>query len=145
MEKGRTQSLHFRSNFDPPFFLEAKIEEKEEVVVRKNVSHWAIHICQNQGSNISPLSGKNTITFCTIWAIFGRKQSTVTSHGVRTKIWYILFHLHKDWSTSCKKKLVSTLFSFAATDCKEFLSLAAFLGTTPTFLKKISQITWCRI
>ena len=39
--------------------------------------HWAIQICQTQGSISHPLTGKNTITFCTIWDIFSRKQGGV--------------------------------------------------------------------
>ena len=41
---------------------------------------------QNQGSISCPLSGKNIITFYTIWAIFGRKQDGVTIQSVRIKI-----------------------------------------------------------
>ena len=62
----------------------------------------------------SLLSGKSTITFHTIWTIFGRKQGGVTSQTVRIKIWHILFHPHNSWSTSSKKILVTSLSSFAA-------------------------------
>ena len=83
--------------------------------------------------------------FCNIWAIFSRNRGRgVTSQRVRIKIWEILFHPHDSWSSSCKKNLIPTFSSFATTDHKGhfrkwypgFLSLAAFLGTTPTFLKK---------
>ena len=87
---------------------------KKSVLLMKNFCYWAIPICQNQGSISSPLSMKNKITFCTIWAIFGRKQAMVTSQGIRIKIWHMLFHLHNSWSTSCKKVLVPALSSFAA-------------------------------
>ena len=81
MKKGRTQSLHFWSNFDPRFPLKM-VTIKEEVVAWKNHSHWAIKICQNEGSTFSPLSEKNTITFCTIQVFFGLKQGGVTSQRV---------------------------------------------------------------
>ena len=42
------------------------------------------------------------------------------------------------------KNLIPTLSSFAAIGHKWFSSLAAFLGTTHKFLKKMSQISWCR-
>ena len=50
-------------------------------------------------------------------------------------------HPHDSWSTSCKKNLVTTLFRFAAIGRKGFSSLATFLGTTPTFLKKLGWIS----
>ena len=34
----------------------------------KNLSDWAIEICQNQGSISSPFFRKDTITFCKICA-----------------------------------------------------------------------------
>ena len=43
------------------------------------------------------------------------------------------------------KKFVPILSSFVAIGHKRFSSLAAFLGTTPTFLKKMGQISWCKI
>ena len=86
--------------------------------MRKNFSHWAIQICENQGSISSPLFGKNAITLCNIWAIFARKEGEVTSQKVRIKIWQILFYAHDSWSTFCKKKLVPTFSSFVAIDHK---------------------------
>ena len=63
------------------------------------------------------------------------KQGGVTSERIRIKIWHILFHplLLVNF---LGKKLVPTLFSFAATDHRGFSSLAAFSGTIPTFKKK---------
>ena len=65
-------------------------------------------------------SHKNTytITFCSIWDIFIRKQGGVTSQRGRIKIWQIPFHLHDSWSTSCKKNLIQIFSSFAAIDRK---------------------------
>ena len=79
MERGRTQS----STFDPTstllFLLKMAKIEKKSAVVRKNFSHWAIQICQNEVFISSSFSRKNTITFCNIWDIFTRKQDGVTS------------------------------------------------------------------
>ena len=52
IEKGRIQSLHFRSNFDTPLSPEdgwnqkkkIKIKKKKKKIARKNFSHWAIQI-----------------------------------------------------------------------------------------------------
>ena len=44
----------------------------------KYVKIKAMQTYQNQDPIFSPLSGKNTISFCSIWAIFGRKQDQVT-------------------------------------------------------------------
>ena len=40
----------------------AKIKKKK-AIVRKNFSHWAVQICQNQGFISSSFSGKNTVSF----------------------------------------------------------------------------------
>ena len=60
---------------------------------------------------LSP-SRENTIVFCIIYAILGRKHGGVTSQRVRIKIWHILFHLHSSWSNSCKQKFASNTFEF---------------------------------
>ena len=70
----------------------------------KNYSHWTIQICLNQSSICSPLSRKNTITLCNIWAIFARKQGRVTNQSVRIKIWQNF--------ENCKIILVSTYSSY---------------------------------
>ena len=124
MKKGRTQSLHFWSNFDPRFPLKM-VTIKEEVVAWKNHSHWAIKICQNEGSTFSPLSEKNTITFCTIQVFFGLKQGGVTSQRVGIT--------HTIPGQLLVKKTWLQHFSVS--------SLATFLGTTPTFLKKLGWIS----
>ena len=100
---------------------------------------------QNRGFISSPLSGKNTITFCNIWAIFARKQGGVTSERVRIKIRQNLFHPHSSCQISVKKFCFQhspVLRLYISKDISEkcwtrFSSLAAFLGTTPTCLKKI--------
>ena len=69
-----------------------------------NMSKWSLYP--------SPLSWKNTITFCNIWDIFTRKQGRVTSQKSSTKIWQILFHPHDSWSTFYKKILVQIFSSF---------------------------------
>ena len=81
-------------NFGPTLNLcfPLKMAEIEKKVVRKNFSHWAIRKYKNQDSFSCPLSGRDAIIFCTIWAIFSRKQGGVTSQRVRIKIWHILFH-----------------------------------------------------
>ena len=86
--------------------------------MRKNFSHSAIQICQNQGFISSPFSEKNTIIFCNIWAIFVTKQGGVSSQRARIKTWQILFHSHDSLSTSCKKILVPAFSSFVAIDHK---------------------------
>ena len=43
------------------------------------------------------LFGKNTFTFCNIWANFAGKQDRVTSQRVRIKIWQNLFHPPDSW------------------------------------------------
>ena len=65
----------------------------------KILNHWTIKICQNQGPIFSLLSGKNTIIFCTIWAIYVWKQGRVTHSRVRIKIWLSLFYQQDSWST----------------------------------------------
>ena len=80
--------------------------------MRKNFSHWAIQIYQNEVFISSPLSGKNTVTFCNICDIFIRKQGGVKSQRNRIKIWQKLFHPHDSGSTSCKKILVQ-IFQFS--------------------------------
>ena len=40
--------------------------EKKKLLVGKNVSHWAIQICQNKVSTSSPLSSKNKFS-CFSW------------------------------------------------------------------------------
>ena len=68
-------------------------------------------LCQNHGPISFLYSGKNAITFCAIWVIFGRKQGEVTSKRVGIKVWHILFYLHDFWSTSCKNIFVGALFA----------------------------------
>ena len=121
MEKGRTQNLHFWSDFEPLFPPEDGQNQKLLAALRKNISHWAIKICQNQGSISSPLSGKNKITFCTIWAVFDRRQDRVTSQMVIIKLRHNLFHSHDSWSNSCKKILFPTLSIFAVVGHKRHL------------------------
>ena len=41
---------------------------------------------QNRGFISSPLSGKNTITFCNIWAIYARKQGGFTVQELESKL-----------------------------------------------------------
>ena len=89
------------------------MKKKHELTTGKNFSHWAIQIFQNQASISSLISGKNTIAFYTIWAIFGRKQG-----GVTIKTWYILLHPNDSWSTSWKI-FVPVISSFAAIGHKE--------------------------
>ena len=49
MEKRRTQSLHFWSNFDPPFFTWRWAKLKKISGSGKNLRYWAIQICQTEG------------------------------------------------------------------------------------------------
>ena len=89
-----------------------------------------------------PLSRKNTITFCNIWAIFARKQGRTTNQRVRIKLWQNF--------VNSLKLLVLKFSSFAAIDHKgyfrkiltEFLSLTPFLGTAPSRVKKKERIKW---
>ena len=74
-------------------------------------------IRQNKDFISSSLSGKNMITICNIWATFAWKWG-VTSQRVRIKVWQILFNPHYFWSTSCKKIMITTFWSFPATDYK---------------------------
>ena len=61
-------------------------QNKNINIFQEYYSHLAIQIWQNQGSISSPLSRKNMITFCSIWAIFSRKQGIVTHTRARIKI-----------------------------------------------------------
>ena len=109
IETRRTQNLHFWSTLDvppPPVPLSPRF-----YLIAIGLSR---DIKINQCSISSPCSGKNTITFCTSWAFFGKKQGGVTDQSVRTKIWHMLFHSQNCWSTSCKKILVLILSSFEA-------------------------------
>ena len=78
MKKSRIQGLRFWSNFDHPFFPVDGLNRKDITSGQENFSHWAIQIFQTQGLTSSPLFGKNTITFCNIWAGF---SSLVTFLG----------------------------------------------------------------
>ena len=89
----------------------------------KNLSHWAIQICQNQGSIPSPLSRKNTI-----FAIFGqflpgnRAESKIK--GLESKFYKMLY--------ICISMLVPTFSSFAAIQRsfqKRFKQFAESIGT----------------
>ena len=116
---GDAQSLHFWFNFDPRFSLKiAKIEKNK--YLRKNFTHRAIQISPNQGSISSCLSTKNTITFCPILAIFGRKLAKIKGQRVRIKIWNSLFYQHGSWASSSQTSLVPPLSSFAAMSAKIF-------------------------
>ena len=86
--------------------------------MQKNFSRWAIQICQNQGFISSPLSGKNTISFCITWVIFARKQSGVTSERARINVWQNPFHPHNSDQLPPKKILFPTFSGFAAIDHK---------------------------
>ena len=112
MEKGRTESLHFLSNFHPLFPLKMAEIEIYKQQCKKNFSQ----IRQNKGFISSSLPGKNMITICNIWAIFARRQKGVTSQRIRIKIWQILFHPHYSWSISCIKNFDSVIFQFCG--CK---------------------------
>ena len=63
MKKRRTQSLNFWSNFDQQFPAEDG-QNRKTAIAGKNFSHWAIQICENQGSISSHLSEK---TFRNSW------------------------------------------------------------------------------
>ena len=88
----------------------------------------------------SLLFRKNTIIICNIWANFARKQGRVTNKRVSIKIWQNFVNLLKHFG--------SNIFLFCSyrsqrTFQKNFngiLSLAAFLGTMPTFLKKMNKL-----
>ena len=62
MEKEGPQACIF-FNFNPPFPLEDGQSRKLHIFTRKNFSHWAIEISENQVSISFLLSGKDTITF----------------------------------------------------------------------------------
>ena len=117
--------------------------------MRKNFSPWAIHSCQNENFISSPLSGKNTITFCNIWDNFTRRHGGVTSQRGRIKIWQMLLHPHDSWSTSCKKLLFQIFSSFAATYHKghfrKILTQIFKFGTIPISFKNLNYSTRCRI
>ena len=88
LEKEWTQNLGF-CNFDHPFSPDNGLNRKK-------------YIFTDQGSISRPVSVKNMITFCTLWAILGRKQGVVTRQRVRIKIGHILFHPHGSWLNSSK-------------------------------------------
>ena len=112
MEKRRTQNLHFWSSYDHPFPSEDDRNRKRQAVVGKTLSHWAIQICQNQDYISSHLSGKSTIIFFNIWALFARKQGRVTNQRVRIKIWQNFVNLWKHFGSNifqfCSYKSQST-------------------------------------
>ena len=66
----------------------------------KNLSHWAVQICQYQGSISTPRSRKYTITFCIIWAAFARKQGSVTNQSFKIKIWQNFVNLQNHFGSN---------------------------------------------
>ena len=80
-----TRSTQNLPHFNPLFPSEGG-QNKKINIFQEYYSHLAIQIWQNQGSISSPLSRKNMITFCSIWAIFSRKQGIVTHTRAGIKI-----------------------------------------------------------
>ena len=75
-------------------------------------------MCQNQGFISSSFSGKNTITFCNIWAILPRRRAGPQVKGLENLSLTKPILFTQFLSTSYKKYLVPTFFSFAAVDHK---------------------------
>ena len=77
------------------------------------------------------------------WRFLGRLFQFLIVY--KKKVYPIL--PHDSWLTSCKTNLVPILSIFATIGHKGHSRkiLTAFLGTTSTFLKQISEISWCRI
>ena len=67
-----------------PCFL-LKVAKIKTNIFQEYYSHLAIQIWQNQGSISSPLSRKNMITLCSIWAIFSRKRGDSHSYKGRNQ------------------------------------------------------------
>ena len=109
MEKRRTKSLHFWPNFDPlppspaPPFLWRWLKSKTISCINENLQPLGYPNMSKPRLISSHLSRKNTITLCTIWTIFGKKQGGVTNQTIKIIIWLVLFHPNDSWSTSCKK------------------------------------------
>ena len=77
MEKGRTKTQHFWSNFNSPLTSEDSQSQKKTISAEK---------LQPLGYPDMSKSEKNTITFWNIWAIFARKQGGVTTQTGGTKV-----------------------------------------------------------
>ena len=86
---------------------------------------------------------KKLVTFCTIWAIFGRKLQVHKSKVQNQNLIYP-FTPARFLVNLLQKKLIRPFSSFVATGHKGhyrkfspgFKSLASFLGTTPTYLNE---------
>ena len=89
---------------------------------------WAIQICQKQDSISSPLSKKNTITFCTIWAVFGRKLGGVINQRVRSVRFTFRVRLQANSGKLPVKKIGANTFQFCGYSSQRIFK--------PTFLKK---------
>ena len=119
-------------------------KSKKLNICRRKFSHRALQILQNQSPISSQLFRKNMISFCSILIIFYQKerrghklkaQNQNLTYTVLSTRFLIIF---------LSKNFVPSTFQFAAIGAKgrffkfyhKFSSLAAFLGTTPTFLVK---------
>ena len=109
--------------------------------MRKNFSHWAIQICQNEVFISSPFSGKNKDYFLQYLGYFYQETGQDHKSKEGMKILQILFYTNDFSSTSCKKVLVQIFSGFTASYTKDISekfqhglsNLAGFLDTIPTF------------
>ena len=85
MEKGRTQSSRFWSNFDTSFPPEDD-ENNKKKYISSNVENLQSLSHPNMSLSPLPFFEKNTISFCSVWDIFTRKQSAIKSQRRRIKI-----------------------------------------------------------
>ena len=77
MEKGRTKTQYFWSNFNSPLTPEDSRNQKKAISAEK---------LQPLGYPDMSKSEKNRITFWNIWPIFASKQGGVTTQNGRTKV-----------------------------------------------------------
>ena len=126
MENGRIQSQYFWSTFEPSFASEDSAG-KLLPLRYPNISK-RIFIS-------SPLSRKNTKTFCNIQDPFTRKHGGVTIQRGRIKFdkYYFIHTIPGPLSTFCKKILVQIFSGFAAIYHK---------GHFRNILTQISKLRW---
>ena len=146
MEKARTQSQHFWSNFNSSFPPEDGQNKKNEQQWGKTSATELSKYVKMKSLSPLPYQRKILLLSAIFQRHFTRKKGWVTSQRGRINISKIIFHPHDSRSTSCKKNLVQIFSSFAAIDhnkhfrkiLTQILNLAGFLGTIPAFFKNLS-------
>ena len=121
------------------------------IFFRTKLRHRAIQKLQNQGPILSQFFRKNTITFCPILAVFWWKKGRGHTLKARNQNLTYPVAVSQFWGMFQSKKVGPRTSQFGGYRCQRsfffqfqttFSSLAAFLGTTPTFFLKNEFDFW---